>query len=180
MRHVRAILAAAVLGASSAVFAGGTVHQVLVGPGNTYTPANITIEAGDTIDWVWVAGIHGVSSGEGGLFDGLFNSGLRSAPWTYSFTFTQAFVEDNPRPDNRYPYYCAPHWQQGMIGSVTVIIPEPACPADLNNSGAVYVQDLLILLGEWGPCKGCESDLNGSGAVDVQDLLLLLGAWGPC
>ncbi|HRP62845.1 MAG TPA: hypothetical protein PK400_06100 [Phycisphaerales bacterium] len=58
----------------------------------------------------------------------------------------------------------------------------PACPADLNNSGAVDVQDLLILLSSWGPCgKGnCPADLNDSGTVDVQDLLILLSSWGPC
>ncbi|HRQ76554.1 MAG TPA: hypothetical protein PK098_11610 [Phycisphaerales bacterium] len=54
------------------------------------------------------------------------------------------------------------------------------CPADLNNSGAVDVQDLLMLLAAWGPCVGCPADLNGSNVVDVQDLLLLLAAWGPC
>ncbi|HRP63200.1 MAG TPA: hypothetical protein PK400_07905 [Phycisphaerales bacterium] len=54
------------------------------------------------------------------------------------------------------------------------------CAADLNNSGGVDVQDLLILLGAWGPCSGCVEDLNNSGSVDVQDLLILLGAWGPC
>lgn len=54
------------------------------------------------------------------------------------------------------------------------------CPADLNGSGAVDVQDLLILLGAWGPNPGHPADLNDSGSVDVQDLLILLGAWGPC
>lgn len=58
--------------------------------------------------------------------------------------------------------------------------PAPACPADLNDSNSVDVQDLLILLGAWGPCAGCPADLNGSNTVDVQDLLILLGAWGPC
>lgn len=54
------------------------------------------------------------------------------------------------------------------------------CVGDLNQSGAVDVQDLLILLGAWGPCPGCCADLNNSGTVDVQDLLILLGAWGLC
>ncbi|HRQ76135.1 MAG TPA: S8 family serine peptidase [Phycisphaerales bacterium] len=73
---------------------------------------------------------------------------------------------------------------QGATGSGTMVITctpaAPACPADLNNSGSVDVQDLLLLLGAWGPCAGCPADLNNSGSVDVQDLLLLLGAWGPC
>lgn len=67
--------------------------------------------------------------------------------------------------------------------TVTVLLGEVVpCPADLNNSGAVDVQDLLILLGAWGSCgKGdCPADLNDSGTVDVQDLLILLGSWGVC
>ncbi len=54
------------------------------------------------------------------------------------------------------------------------------CPADLDNSGAVDVKDLLSLLGAWGPNKGHPADFDNSGAVDVKDLLFLLGAWGPC
>ncbi|TVQ54741.1 MAG: hypothetical protein EA377_04850 [Phycisphaerales bacterium] len=52
---------------------------------------------------------------------------------------------------------------------------------DLNDDGVVNVFDLLILLGEWGPCadpNACPADLNNSGGVDVFDLLLLLSNWG--
>ncbi len=49
---------------------------------------------------------------------------------------------------------------------------------DLNGDGVVDVSDLLILLGEWGPCDDCPADLNGDGVVDVSDLLILLGNWG--
>ncbi|HRP63600.1 MAG TPA: hypothetical protein PK400_09930 [Phycisphaerales bacterium] len=65
-------------------------------------------------------------------------------------------------------------------GPMGIEITRISCDADLNNSGAVDVQDLLILLGSWGACSGCAADLNNSGAVDVQDLLILLGAWGAC
>ncbi|HRP63135.1 MAG TPA: di-heme oxidoredictase family protein [Phycisphaerales bacterium] len=80
-------------------------------------------------------------------------------------------------------------WQQlaAAVAPISVTIPKhcaktPVCVGDLNNSGGVDVQDLLILLGAWGPCgKGdCPADLNKSGSVDVQDLLILLGAWGQC
>lgn len=49
---------------------------------------------------------------------------------------------------------------------------------DLNGDCAVGVVDLLILLGDWGPCQGCPSDLNDDGIVGVADLLILLGNWG--
>ncbi len=51
--------------------------------------------------------------------------------------------------------------------------------ADLDSDGIVGVTDLLILLGQWGPCPaGCSADINEDGAVDVVDLLTLLGFWG--
>lgn len=52
---------------------------------------------------------------------------------------------------------------------------------DLNGDSVVDVSDLLILLGQWGPCprsSDCPADLNGDGAVDVSDLLILLSNWG--
>jgi len=58
------------------------------------------------------------------------------------------------------------------------------CP-DLDGDGVVAVQDMLMLLGSWGPvdCEpqapGCP-DLDGDGTVGVPDFLDLLGAWGPC
>jgi hypothetical protein len=52
-------------------------------------------------------------------------------------------------------------------------------PADLDNNGEVRVPDLIILLGDWGPCGNCPADLDGNGEVRVPDLIILLGAWGP-
>ncbi len=53
--------------------------------------------------------------------------------------------------------------------------------ADLNGDGVVGVSDLLILLGNWGPCgdcNDCPADLNGDCNVGVADLLILLANWG--
>lgn len=52
--------------------------------------------------------------------------------------------------------------------------------ADLNGDGNVGPDDLAIVLGSWGSCKGCPADLNGDNAVGPADLALLLGVWGPC
>lgn len=56
----------------------------------------------------------------------------------------------------------------------------PLCPADLDDSGAVGFDDLVILLAAWGPCSGCPADLDLSGAVDFDDLVDLLASWGDC
>lgn len=61
-----------------------------------------------------------------------------------------------------------------------------ACPADVaGGDGVVDVNDLLLLLGTWGPCPGpcpphCAGDIDEDCEVGVTDLLVLLGAWGPC
>ncbi|MCH7720510.1 MAG: hypothetical protein IH988_05900 [Planctomycetes bacterium] len=49
---------------------------------------------------------------------------------------------------------------------------------DLDGDGVVGILDLLILLSDWGPCKGCPADLDGDGNVGILDLLLLLSNWG--
>jgi hypothetical protein len=59
------------------------------------------------------------------------------------------------------------------------IAPPDLCPADINNSGDVDVQDLLLLLAAWGTDDD-DADIDNSGNVDVGDLLLLLAAWGDC
>ena len=59
-----------------------------------------------------------------------------------------------------------------------------SCPADLDRSGAVDVNDLLSVVTGWGPCPddepGCPGDADDSGAVDVIDLLMIITTWGPC
>ena len=68
--------------------------------------------------------------------------------------------------------------------NMSVMINQTCSPGpigDLDGDGHVGVKDLLILLGDWGPCppKGdCPADLDGDGSVGVADFLILLGNWG--
>lgn len=64
------------------------------------------------------------------------------------------------------------------IDGVLRIIVDP-CPTDINKDGVTNVQDLLILLAEWGPV-GIQSDFNEDGIVNTLDLLELLINWGAC
>jgi hypothetical protein len=80
-------------------------------------------------------------------------------------------------------YIAVGGFDDGQAGPFNVnIIPPaaPACPADLNQDGAVNGADLGLLLGAWGACPGCAADLNADGVVNGADLGLLLGSWGPC
>lgn len=55
--------------------------------------------------------------------------------------------------------------------------PPPACPADLDNDGAVGGSDLASILSAWATA---DADVNGDGITDGADLTEALSAWGPC
>ena len=53
------------------------------------------------------------------------------------------------------------------------------CEGDLDQSGDISVDDLLILLSQYSTCTGdCSGDLDGSGDVGVDDLLILIEFFG--
>jgi plastocyanin len=92
----------------------------------SFSPQNLTIKAGDTVQWNFASGGHNVISGSGnnGTFtpDGKFcstsNTDCTTAAGvaipsgtTYSFTFPTA---------GTYPYFCGFHSTLGMTGTITV------------------------------------------------------------
>ena len=73
--------------------------------------------------------------------------------------------------------------QLGFLDPESTLVVEyetTTCPGDLNDNEQVEIQDLLAVLGAWGPCTNCEADINQSGAVDITDLLAIIESWGPC
>jgi uncharacterized protein (TIGR02145 family) len=52
------------------------------------------------------------------------------------------------------------------------------CSEDLNGDGVIGVQDLLLVLSEFGCSSLCDNDLNQDGYVAVQDILQLLSKFG--
>ena len=76
---------------------------------NFFAPANITVEPGTTVTWVQSGNNpHTTTS-----YDGLWDSGLLPGGSRQRFSFT--FEEPGT-----YDYFCIPHEDLGMIGSVTV------------------------------------------------------------
>ena len=57
------------------------------------------------------------------------------------------------------------------------------CPVgDLDGDGLVTINDMLILLEEWGECAepcppSCAADLDADCIVGITDFLLLLSNW---
>jgi plastocyanin len=98
---------------------------VRVGPGgaDTFSPAAVTINVGDTVHWVWDSDFHSTTSGTcpGGNCtpDGKWDSDIFNAPHTFDVTFTSP---------GTFPYYCIVHAMGGMTGTVTVAGAQAAVP----------------------------------------------------
>lgn len=171
---------------AAAVAVGQTTHDVDVGPGFDFSPADITIDVGDTVLWTWVAGLHDVESGVGGTPDGNFDSGDPTdvVGTTFSVTFDAAFLANNPMPGNVYPYYCIVHVAFDMIGTVTVNVPtEPDfVRGDCNVDGNCDIADAIALVdnlfGGVGAMFACPRacDMNDDGNVDIADAVYKLSA----
>ena len=156
----------------------GVTHTVEL-DGGGFLPADVTVNVGDTVHWVWIGGLHNVESGVGGVFDGNFRSGdpTGAAGTTFDLTFDQAFLDANPMPGNAYPYYCSVHVAIGMVGFVTVNVPGRPNLDDY----AAFVQ----CMGGPGiprpdPCEGADfdtADRDGDGDVDLEDAAELLNAF---
>ena len=59
---------------------------------------------------------------------------------------------------------------------------EPAadagCTEDLDGDGFVSVNDILMMLGDFGCTSDCEADVDLDGSVGISDLLQILSAFG--
>ena len=83
-----------------------TSPQVTVGPGNVFSPKNITIAVGDTVYWIFAGGGHDVS---------FFNPQQPGTPGGCGGFCKRVFTTAGT-----FNYYCSPHVGLGMVGSVTV------------------------------------------------------------
>lgn len=84
----------------------------------SFVPADLTIQAGDIVQWNWSAGFHTVTSGPPCSPDGLFDAPLDPSHPNFSHLF------DTP---GTYPYFCRPHCLMGMTGTIIVV---PPCQPD--------------------------------------------------
>ena len=61
---------------------------------------------------------------------------------------------------------------------IEVEIIEPSgVPGDTNGDAQVNVDDLLDVLGDFGPCPCCPTDFDESGTVSVDDVLEVIAGW---
>jgi plastocyanin len=102
----------------------------------SFSPNSITIEVGDTVQWVWSAGSHTVTSGTGPTdpqAGALFNSALSAAVPSFSFVFNSP---------GDVPYFCSPHFNFGMTGVVHVNQPTATPEPEVESATWGRVKDL--------------------------------------
>lgn len=66
--------------------------------------------------------------------------------------------------------------------AIVVIQLGTPCSSDVNHDGFINMQDLLIVLANWGQTTpiGADGDTNRDGTVDFSDLIKVLADWGVC
>lgn len=113
----------------------------VVNSGNSWTPADVLVEAGETVHWNWV-GFHNVAEVDGPT-DTVWNgSGFHSGPAPGSGGFSQLF----DAPDLHH-FVCEPHAGLGMRGTVTVV--EAGTLHEVVDAGSLWLPaDLTIHAGD--------------------------------
>ena len=158
--RLRAILALLAMIAVTSALA--ETHTVAVGPGgqHIFQPTTVTIQPGDTVQWVWNTSGHSVVSGNTdgatGIPDGRFNSGLQNQNFVYNYTF---------QDPGSFTYYCGPHYSMGMHGLVNVAAPGTGSKL-LNIATRLRVQggDSVLIGG-----------MIATGSVDKKVIIRALG-----
>ncbi len=96
----------------------GKTYTVQVGAGgDNFSPAYLSIEVGDKVEWVWVSSFHSSTSGTPKNPTGLWNSGVLNYGSRFTYEFNQA---------GTYPYYCSVHGECcTMLGTISVAASSP-------------------------------------------------------
>src|SRR5205085_11126301 len=82
--------------------ARATTVDVQVGPNGSmsFDPDPVTIQAGDTVNWIWGSSNHSVRSGTPSQPTNTFSSGTHNTQFSFQHTFPAA---------GNFPYYCEVH-----------------------------------------------------------------------
>lgn len=167
--HLRQLLPALVLASSAASLSAQQTVQVTQ-VNFDFSPANISVDCGDTVEWVWTFGTHTVTEGTDDSIDptDAFHYVLDGA--NVSHTFSTKFLFQNPRPNDVYPYVCVPHFAFGMTGTVAV-----DCPwTNLGNAKAGVAGEPL-LYGNGTLAAGSAAQLVLEEAAPSSQVALFVG-----
>lgn len=137
---------------------------------NDYLPADVAIFEGDTVEWQHdpMEAFHTVTSGASSQPEdnpgALFDAESSDARPLFRHTFdTPMFV----------PYFCRPHEQLGMKG--TVLVQRKFIRGDFNLDGTIDITDPILILEALflrsTEFRGCldAADFDDNGSVEVND-----------
>lgn len=120
-----------------------------------FDPVDLTIQLGDTVRWEWTGGFHTVTSGTDGTVDGdeLFHSLLDDATPVYEVVFDEALIAKQAPAGGVYDYFCAPHIQFDMVGTIRV---EGVSLVGDTDSVSVFTGGDQVLSLDAGPARAFE------------------------
>jgi len=103
-------------------YLSAAVHTIHVGTGGNmaFYPDNLTVAAGDTVEWIWDDGFHTTTSGS--IPSGAASWDAPLDPGNTSYRYV-------PVISGTYNYVCTPHSSMGMTGQFTVTCVAPGVPS---------------------------------------------------
>jgi glucose/arabinose dehydrogenase len=118
---------------------------VQVGPGGSmfFSPDPVSINVGDTVQWVWASSPHSATSGTAAHPTTDFDSGIHNAPFNFSHTFNTA---------GSFPYHCTYHGAL-MSGSVDVAAAATPTPTPTPTPSPTPTATPLLPLIVKGPVR---------------------------
>jgi plastocyanin len=177
--------------------AAAQTFNISVGSGGlNFNPSSVSINAGDSVKWTWVANGHTVTSGPSfcspdNKFCAPSDTNCSSNPTmsngaTYTHTFTQA---------GDYPFFCRPHCGAGMLGDITVNAVQIRPTAnDFDGDGKADLVVFRVTDGNWYESRSADNsfvsqqfggigdkiapgDFDGDHKTDLAFFRPTLGNW---
>ena len=139
-------------------------HTVIVGPGNYYTPADLTISSGDVVNWVSEGGYHDVNFNINSITNETFGNPFEIANASLPAQSTGEMGSITFDEPGTYNYDCSvgSHAAMGMVGSITVIPNQSTTVVDVvvNSENHTTLEAAVV-------AAGLVETLSGDGPFTV-------------
>ena len=139
-------------------------HTVIVGPGNYYTPSDLTISSGDVVNWVSEGGYHDVNFNINSITNESFGNPTEIANASLPVQSTGNMGSITFNETGTYNYDCSvgSHAAMGMVGSITVTSSQSTTVVDVvvNSENHTILEAAVV-------AAGLVETLSGDGPFTV-------------
>jgi len=139
-------------------------HTVIVGPGNYYTPSELTISSGDVVNWVSEGGYHDVNFNINSITNESFGNTNEIANASLPAQSSGDMGSITFNEPGTYNYDCSvgSHALMGMVGSIIVTSNQSTTVVDVvvNSENHTTLEAALV-------AAGLVETLNGDGPFTV-------------